>query len=353
VSSVSIQHLSKRFGSRRALRDVSLEIADGEFLCLLGPSGAGKTTLMRCIAGLETPDDGDIHFNDESILDKTPAQRDVAMVFASYALYPHLTVFENIAYPLQQRRIASTEVANRVHRVAESLRITDTLDRLPSTCSGGEMQRIALGRALVREARVYLFDEPLSNLDAQLREEMRSELKRLHRELGNTLIYATPDQLEALSMPNRVAVFRDGRVQQCGSTDDVYLRPANAFVAAYVGDPPMNLLSANATASRLRTAFFEVPFNGVADGNDYLVGVRPEDVRLGDAPEAYASVSFVASVYTFETYGDFGLLTLERDDTRLKILTDGAFGRRSDRDAKAWIPLERLYVMNQRTDAVL
>lgn len=351
MSSISVEGLSKCYGSRYALRNVSLEVGEGEFLSLLGPSGGGKTTLMRCIAGLEAPDAGEIRFDRESVLHLTPAQRDVAMVFASYALYPHLTVFENLAYPLRERRLPLAEIARRVHRIAEILRISHTLDRLPHTCSGGEMQRVALGRALVREARLYLFDEPLSHLDAQLREEMRSELKRLHREIGRTLLYATSDPLEAMSLSDRVVVLRKGQVDQCASPEELYLRPANAFVATYVGEPPMNLLPAESWGSHLRTAFFEMPFGNLSNKKTYLLGIRPEDIRVGDVPEGVPTVSFRASLYALETRGDEALLTVERDKTFLRILTTPL--QKEEGEIQGWFFISRACVIDPATDAVL
>lgn len=351
MSSVFIENLSKRYGSTQALKNVSLEIEEGEFFSLLGPSRGGKTTLMRCIAGLEVPDAGEIRFGPKSVLHLDPSQRDVAMVFASYALYPHLTVFENLAYPLRERRLSSAEIARRVHRVAEVLRITHTLERLPHTCSGGEMQRVALGRALVREAHVYLLDEPLSHLDAQLREEMRSELKRLHRELGRTLLYATSDYLEAMSLSDRVAVLREGQVFQCASPEEVYLRPANAFVATYVGEPPMNLLPAESQGSRLCTAFFEIPFENLSNKKTYLVGIRPEDICLGDVPESAAAISFRANLYALETRGDEVLLTVERDKTFLQILTTSP--QKEEGEIQGWFFISRACVIDPTTDSVL
>lgn len=365
MAEVHIRGVSKAFGSTQALDGIELHVEDGEFFCLLGPSGVGKTTLLRMIAGVETPDAGEIWIDGRDVTTLSPAERDVAMVFETYALYPHLTVWENLAYPLRERRVPGQEIKRRVERTADLLGITHTLGRPPQTLSGGEMQRVALGRAIVREARVYLFDEPLSHLDAQLREHMRAELKRLHREMGSTLIYATPDQLEAMTMPDRVAVLRDGVVVQCAPPLDVYLRPERLFVARYVGDPPMNFLDAEIDDSgHVRAAAFStrVDISEFAPGK-CLVGVRPEDLTVHaadtDAPDG--AVTFTAEVYAVEMCGDYDIVTLtveqehspEHSDERVKAISaDHASRFATNQTVTVSFYPDRLYVIDPVTERV-
>ncbi|MEO6443943.1 MAG: sn-glycerol-3-phosphate ABC transporter ATP-binding protein UgpC [Gemmatimonadaceae bacterium] len=242
MARVRLEGISKRYDSDApAVREVSLDIADGEFAVLVGPSGCGKTTVLRLIAGLETPDSGRIIIGDRDVTDLAPRDRDIAMVFQNYALYPHFSVRENIAFGLRMRKVAPLEVALRVERVAESLGIGAYLDRRPGHLSGGQRQRVALARAIVREPAVFLFDEPLSNLDAQVRSRTRGELVRLHRALGTTMIYVTHDQVEAMTMAQRVTVMNQGRVEQVAPPLDVYRAPASLFVAAFVGAPSINI----------------------------------------------------------------------------------------------------------------
>lgn len=283
MASVSLRNLTKQFdGGKPALHDLSLEVPDGEFLVLLGPTGCGKTTALRCIAGLEEPTNGHILIGERDVTQLSPGDRDVAMVFQNYSLYPHLTVSDNIGFPLSLRRIARGERGRRVRAVAERLGIADLLDRRPGQLSGGQRQRVALGRAIVREPKVFLFDEPLSNLDAQLRIEMRAELLQLHRDLGTTMVYVTHDQIEAMTMGERIAVLQGGRLRQVGTPGEVYASPADAFVAGFVGSPGMNVLSAAPEADRKRVLAcgslrLRVPMN--ISGN-VLLGVRPEHVEL-------------------------------------------------------------------------
>jgi len=267
VPAVVLRHLPKSFGPEApALDDLTLEVERGEFLVLLGPSGCGKTTVLRCIAGLEEPTGGDIEIAGARVNDLPPRDRDVAMVFQNYALYPHMSVRENIGFPLRMRGMPKPEVRRRVEAAAAALDIAPLLERRPGQLSGGERQRAALGRAIVRQPAVFLFDEPLSNLDAKLRSEMRAELIALHRRLDATMLYVTHDQVEAMTMGRRIAVLRAGRLQQLGSPTEIYARPANTFVAAFIGTPGMNLLAA------------------AADGR--TVGFRPEDAKLGPAQGA-------------------------------------------------------------------
>ncbi len=299
MATVEIQHLVKRFpGGRRgadtlAVNDVSLTIADGEFLVLLGPSGCGKTTTLRCVAGLERQTAGDIYIGARVVNDLPPADRDIAFVFQFYALYPHLTAFDNIAFPLRAQGLPHREVAARVRQVAATLRIDHLLDRRPQRLSAGEQQRVALGRAMVRRPQVFLMDEPLTNLDPALRADMRVELKHLQHELKATMIYVTHDQTEAMSMGHRIAVMDRGVLQQVGTPLEVYNRPATLFVAGFIGSPPMNLLAGQIVvegdvlfvdqARQVQAAIPPALHQRLGDlgrGTDLILGVRAEDVRL-------------------------------------------------------------------------
>ncbi|QEM81093.1 ABC transporter ATP-binding protein [Halomonas binhaiensis] len=244
MSALEIHQLHKSFGSTHVLKDVNISIASGEFLILVGPSGCGKSTLMNAIAGLEPITSGEIRIGGEDVTWRTPAERDIAMVFQSYALYPSMTVRGNIAFGLEMRKMPKAEREAAVQRVADLLQISHLLDRKPSQLSGGQRQRVAMGRALAREPQIYLFDEPLSNLDAKLRVEMRTEIKKLHQRLGTTIVYVTHDQIEAMTLADRIAVMRDGQVQQLGTPDEIYNDPINMFVAGFMGSPAMNFVEA-------------------------------------------------------------------------------------------------------------
>jgi multiple sugar transport system ATP-binding protein len=277
---VRFEGVQKAFGSALAVRGLDLAIRGGEFLSLLGPSGCGKTTTLRMLAGLEFPTAGTISIGGRVVNAVPPGERDIAMVFQSYALYPHMTVGENIAYPLKKRGVPKAERAERVARVAEMLQLGALLSRKPRQLSGGQQQRVALGRALVREPRVFLLDEPLSNLDAKLRHHMRAELIELHRRLGRTFVYVTHDQLEAMTMSDRIAVMHEGVLQQLGTPGEVYGRPANLFVAAFIGSPAMNLLHGRIAEGEFRHAALRLSCTG-APSADAVLGIRPEDVTLG------------------------------------------------------------------------
>jgi len=299
MATVEIQHLVKRFsGGRRgadtlAVNDVSLSIADGEFLVLLGPSGCGKTTTLRCVAGLERQTAGDIYIDARVVNDLPPADRDIAFVFQFYALYPHLTAFDNIAFPLRAQGLPHREVVARVRQVAATLRIDHLLDRKPQRLSAGEQQRVALGRAMVRRPQVFLMDEPLTNLDPALRADMRVELKHLQHELKATMVYVTHDQTEAMSMGHRIAVMDRGVLQQVGTPLEVYNHPATLFVAGFIGSPPMNLLVGKIVvdgrvlfidrANQVQVAIPPALRQRLGDlelGTELILGVRAEDVRL-------------------------------------------------------------------------
>jgi multiple sugar transport system ATP-binding protein len=249
MARVVYEHVTKRFREVVAVSNLSLEIEDKEFLVLVGPSGCGKSTVIRLLAGLETLTDGDIYVNDRLVNDIPVRDRDIAMVFQSYALYPHMSVFDNMAFGLQMHRTPKEEVHRRVMEAAQALGIEDLLKRKPAQLSGGQRQRVALGRAIVREPQVFLFDEPLSNLDAKLRVQTRTELSKLHERLGTTFIYVTHDQIEAMTMATRIAVLKDGLLQQVGTPEDLYFRPDNVFVGGFIGSPAMNFVAGTLTGT--------------------------------------------------------------------------------------------------------
>jgi len=284
MSNVELKNITKKFRTVTALSGVSFEVHNGEFFVLLGPTGAGKTTTLRVIAGLEKQNDGNILFDGESIDQLTPADRDVAFVFQQYSLYPTMTVYDNLAFPLRAptRNTPEPEIKKQVEEAAEILRISHLLDRKTARLSGGEMQRVAIGRAIVRQPLIFLMDEPLSNLDAKLREALRVELKHLQKTMGSTILFVTHDQIEALTMADRIAVLNEGQIIQQGTPTDIYDRPATTFVAQLVGTPRINLLAANRTDGtvQVKNSVLNLPAPGQALPAEVLLGIRPEDVRL-------------------------------------------------------------------------
>ena len=287
MASVDVVNVRKAYGGVEVIHGVSISIADGEFVTLVGPSGCGKSTLLRMIAGLESIGDGKIRIGKRVVNNLAPKDRDIAMVFQNYALYPHKTVAENMSFGLKLRRTAKAEIEARVRRAAEILHVTPYLSRYPRQLSGGQRQRVAMGRAIVRDPQVFLFDEPLSNLDAKLRVQMRAEIKELHQRLKTTTIYVTHDQVEAMTMADRIVVMRDGVVEQVGAPLDLYDRPATLFVAGFIGSPAMNLLKGsihvNGKPSFLTETGVELPLKSVpgeADGRPCFYGIRPEHLTL-------------------------------------------------------------------------
>jgi multiple sugar transport system ATP-binding protein len=277
MAEINLDNVSKVYsGGVTAVDDVSLRIESGEFLVLVGPSGCGKSTLLRMIAGLERLSDGTISIGERDVSELPPRSRDVAMVFQSYALYPHMTVRQNLGYGLKVRKTPKREIAERVERAAELLGLDRLLDRKPAALSGGQRQRVAMGRAIVREPQAFLMDEPLSNLDAKLRVSMRAQLGALHSRLATTTIYVTHDQIEAMTLGQRVAVMRDGRIQQVDTPQELYLRPANLFVAAFIGSPAMNLVEAEIADATLRFGGYGIPLAGATPTGTVIAGVRPE-----------------------------------------------------------------------------
>ncbi|MEM7443209.1 MAG: ABC transporter ATP-binding protein [Pseudomonadota bacterium] len=320
MAEVILKDIRKEFGSFVALERLNISIDAGEFVALLGPSGCGKSTTLRMLAGLEFPTAGEISIDGRVVNDVAPGKRDIAMVFQSYALYPHMTVAQNIAYPLKKRGIKRPERDDAVNRAAALLQLEPLLNRKPRQLSGGQQQRVALGRALVREPKVFLLDEPLSNLDAKLRSYMRAELIELHRRIGKTMIYVTHDQLEAMTMADRIAVMHDGRLQQFDTPDTIYNRPANRFVAGFIGTPSMNQLEGAVAGSDFSIGDQTVPINrdiygdALQDGPAVL-GVRPENVSLtgGDLPATVRLVENTGheQIVTVEISGGHRLLIRE------------------------------------------
>ena len=299
MASVSYEHVSKLFDGTAAVNDLSLEIGDGEFMVLVGPSGCGKSTALRMLAGLEEVSKGRILIGDRVVNNVAPASRDVAMVFQSYALYPHMTVYDNLAFGLRNTGVAKREIDERVRQAAEILQMGELIKRKPKQLSGGQRQRVALGRAIVREPKAFLMDEPLSNLDAKLRVETRAEILKLQNRLETTTIYVTHDQVEAMTMGDRIAVMRLGVLQQVGTPEELYENPRNMFVAGFIGSPAMNLVPAPVV-------------NGGGDGR--IVGFRPEHIRPGQRD---GGLVFDANVEVVEYLGDERLVHLLRKDTPL------------------------------------
>jgi multiple sugar transport system ATP-binding protein len=322
VAQLTISGAHKRFGETDVLRDVSVDVADGEFAVIVGPSGCGKSTLLRAVAGLEQLDAGDIVIGERDVGTLSPAARGVAMVFQSYALYPHLTVYQNMAFALRIGGQDKAGIDTAVRHAARILDIEALLDRKPAALSGGQRQRAAIGRAIVRQPKLFLFDEPLSNLDADLRVRMRYEFAALHRLLGTTTLYVTHDQVEAMTLADKVIVMREGRIEQVGAPRDLYDAPANLFVAGFMGSPRMNLL----------------PVAG--DGAAQMIGIRPEDIQFGDHPQARAH-----TVRYIERIGGFATVHLRETDAEADVVAqvrdDGSL--REGDVVPVWFPPERLH----------
>jgi ABC-type sugar transport system ATPase subunit len=310
MAGLAIRGVQKRFGEQQILHGIDLDIADGEFVVFVGPSGCGKSTLLRTICGLEEPDAGTIAIGGRDMTHVEPAKRGIAMVFQSYALYPHMTVYDNMAFGLKLAGTPAAQVREKVQQAAASLRIEALLQRKPKELSGGQRQRVAIGRAIVRHPEVFLFDEPLSNLDAALRVQMRIELKNLHRTLKSTMIYVTHDQVEAMTLADRIVVLRGGKVEQVGAPLELYNRPGNLFVAGFMGSPAMNFIQGTVRggaveAAGVRLAVADVA--GLADGAAVTLGLRAEHVQLG----APGSVGMPVQVQATELLGDFSYVYLQ------------------------------------------
>ncbi len=360
MAEVRVLGLTKRFGDVIAVNNLSLEVKDKEFVVLLGPSGCGKTTTLRCIAGLETPDEGEIYIGDTLVNDLPPKERDVAMVFQSYALYPHMTVFQNIAFPLKLRKVPKDEIRERVRQTAELLRISHLLDRKPKQLSGGEAQRTALGRAIVRQPKVFLMDEPLSNLDAKLRVYMRAELKRLQKELQITTIYVTHDQVEAMTMADRIAVMNHGILQQYATPYEIYNSPSNLFVAGFIGSPPMNLVDCNFIEQGfLELEGFRIPLpdwmkdaiKQKASSSELVLGVRPENISIHRRGALDSHIK--GEVYVIEPLGSDIVVNLRVGDALFKIRAPPDF--RAKVGEELWISfnLDKIHIFDKKTEEAI
>jgi len=327
-----VNNVRRDFGSVEALQGVSFSVEEGEFYCLLGASSAGKTTTLRAISGLEELAEGTISFDGQDMTDAPVQGRGMSMIFQTFALYPHLSIHANLAYPLVRDGIPRKEVKTRVAEVAELLRVTHTLERKPSTLSGGEQQRVAIGRAIVRRPKLLLLDEPLTNLDAKLRHEMRAEFKRLHRELGMTMLYATPDQLEALTMGQRIALIDNGKVVEIGTPKDLYATPSQSFVASMVGSPAINLIpgkvSADANSKLLQVPFGDIDLaaagigTNLSQGDEVTLGIRPHDLHVSDLHTGGTGAEFDVSgkIHLTEPLGDVTILDIDVAGNILKLV---------------------------------
>jgi multiple sugar transport system ATP-binding protein len=358
MASISFRAVTKRYaGEVVAVRDLDLEIRDREFVVLLGPSGCGKSTTLNMIAGLEEVTEGELRFGDVVVNDLPPHRRDVAMVFQSYALYPHKSVYENIAFGLRMRKVDRAEIDRRVLEAANKLAIAHLLQRRPSQLSGGQRQRVALGRAMVRQPAVFLMDEPLSNLDAALRISMRAEIKQLHTAMQTTFVYVTHDQAEALTLADRIVVMNDGLIQQIGSADDIYERPRNMFVASFLGNPPINYLQGTIETrdggNEFRRGALRVPLPWAAHaaGREVVLGIRPEDVApLSERPDA---PRITGTVETVLPVGSDRFLGLKVEDRSVFVRVGKQAQHREGESITLGLAPERLHLFDPQTGSSL
>ena len=347
MAGVTFKNVTKRFGPVVAVANLDLEIEDKEFFVLLGPSGCGKTTTMRMIAGLDSITEGEVYIGDRLVNDVLPKYRDVAMVFQSYALYPHMTVYENIEYPLKIRKLPVDERRQEVMRAAEKVELADLLDRLPRQLSGGQRQRVALARVLVRKPTVFLMDEPLSNLDAKLRVQMRAELKRLQHDLAVTMVYVTHDQIEAMTLATRVAVLNEGVLQQLATPKGIYNDPANLFVAGFIGSPSMNLIAGAIENGGFTGAGVKVGGIGGGDRSGVILGMRPEDMAVvEDAREAHMT----APIYSVELTGESTLVTFRLGGETIVVRADKDFDRPIDSEVHIRVDPAKTYLFDARSE---
>jgi multiple sugar transport system ATP-binding protein len=352
MAGVALSAIVKRFGALEVIRNVSIEVADGEFCVFVGPSGCGKSTLLRIIAGLEGFDTGDVKIGGRRVNELPARARDIAMVFQDYALYPHMTVWDNMAFALRMRDLARDEIERRVRDAARTLQIEHLLDRKPRQLSGGQRQRVAMGRAIVRQPQVFLFDEPLSNLDAKLRVDMRTEIKRLHRQIGATMIYVTHDQVEAMTLADRVVVLRDGVIEQVGAPRDVYDRPVSRFVAGFIGSPSMNFVPARLEGGAVllpdgQRLAWPGPRNGASE---VVLGIRPEHF-LENADGASATLA--AEVDVVEPMGSDTLVALRVDSQQIVARLSAHAAVEPGQRLRLGVAIERAHLFDPQSGRAL
>ncbi|MHC4103809.1 MAG: ABC transporter ATP-binding protein [Planctomycetota bacterium] len=360
MASIRVENLTKKFKNTTAVNALNLEIADGEFFCILGPPGAGKTTLLRLIVGLEKPDGGEVIIDKENVSDVHPSKRDISMIFQNLALYPDKTVFDNIAFPLRQQKLPEEEVSQKVTEIAKQLKIDWLLEKIPSQLSGGERQRVAIGRAIVRKPKAYLMDEPLSNLDALLRLEMRVSLKELQTDLKETFVYVTHDQVEALSMGDRIAVLNNGILQQVDKPEAIYKMPANMFVATILGNPPMNFLKCSLKAENSKLNITHKAFtistgdkslkeSLMADSKEknIVLGLRPEDIRINMEKTKESSIK--TEIYVTEPLGNETIVDIKLGDNIIKVLTEPDFPGKTGQPIWITFNCSKLHIFHDET----
>lgn len=347
MARIQLKNIQKRWGNIYGVRDVNIDIADEEFLVLLGPSGCGKTTTMRMIAGLEDPSEGEILMDGEYMNDVDSRDRDVAMVFQGYALYPNMTIYENIRFPLRMRGVPKEEHDKLVRHAADMVEMGEYLDRKPSALSGGQRQRAALARAVVRQPQVFLMDEPLSNLDAKLRQAMRIQIKHLQRQLKITSVYVTHDQIEALTLADRIVIMESGNIQQIGTPDEIYSDPANAFVAGFIGSPPMNLVEGviknkTFTSQGISISKLDVNFDG-----PIKLGIRPEDCHVVSGSKNKEHLQ--GDVYAVEPTGDITYLTIRINGKNFEVKADRDYRAEPGKKEKVVFDTNRLYFFDAKS----
>lgn len=347
MANLALRSLTKSYGSTEVLHGISLDVADGEFVVFVGPSGCGKSTTLRLIAGLEESTSGIIEIGDREVNNLEPKERDIAMVFQNYAIYPHMSVKKNIAFGLRSSKMPKPDKEKRIQEVAGILDMVDLLERKPSQLSGGQRQRVAIGRAMVRDPAVFLFDEPLSNLDAQLRTQMRLEIKRLHQRVGNTIIFVTHDQIEAMTMADRIVIMKDGHIQQVGTPAEVYHKPANTFVARFIGAPSMNMLSARVTDGGVTLEGGQrvaMEFDRIPEVSDVLIGVRPDDLHPDDINPIISG-----QVTVLEPLGPETLIYVETPSGEVIAKADGRSPPKVGDTVYLGAGVEHLHMFNAKT----
>jgi multiple sugar transport system ATP-binding protein len=363
MATVELRKVGKKFGKVAAVRDFSLDIRDGEFIVFVGPSGCGKTTTLRMVAGLETITEGEVYINDRLVNNLPSKERNVAMVFQNYALYPHLTVYENMAFGLKLKKTPRAEIEQRVQKTAELLGIDEFLKRKPKALSGGQRQRVAVGRAIVRTPQVFLFDEPLSNLDAKLRIQMRLELKKLHERLAITSIYVTHDQIEAMTMGDRIVVMKDGLIHQVGTPMELYHRPANLFVASFIGSPTMNFISVRVARDQagemtLEAGAFRLSVPPEKQtcllpylDQEVILGIRPDDFSQAGAPQERRTIE--ATVAVVQPVGSQIYLDVKAGEHDLIAAVDSACAARAHQGICLQVNLDNLHLFDAQTEKAI